>query len=225
MSSSSGSFKHVLLSPSGRPCDQVQQVLVRRFDHLQVLANTNLELPDVVGEIRSVQGSDLQNVAATGRIVILIRPFRLEAVVDNQDSVTFIVFDREITKLIKKEVASLALEEELSGSEYVFSYVSLPKISHPTTAPSPSLPSVTSSSLASHAEVLGDLRLSLNCFKLTHMFQCFVGWQQHSYGRGYPIWTSNIICSSTIDGAKLALGVDEENHSSICRKRENQTPT
>lgn len=35
-----------------------------------MLANTNLELPDVVGEIRSVQGSDLQNDAATTRIVV-----------------------------------------------------------------------------------------------------------------------------------------------------------
>ncbi|CAN6931040.1 unnamed protein product [Brassica oleracea] len=44
--------------------------LVRRIDHLQVLANSNLELPYVVGEIRSVQGSDLQNDAATSRIVV-----------------------------------------------------------------------------------------------------------------------------------------------------------
>uniref|UniRef100_A0A0D3E862 Uncharacterized protein n=1 Tax=Brassica oleracea var. oleracea TaxID=109376 RepID=A0A0D3E862_BRAOL len=29
------------------------------FDNFQVIANTNLELPDVVGQIRSVQGSDL----------------------------------------------------------------------------------------------------------------------------------------------------------------------
>ncbi|KAH0860306.1 hypothetical protein HID58_088567 [Brassica napus] len=35
---------------------------------LQVLANTSLELPDVVGEIRSVQGSDLRNQTATSRL-------------------------------------------------------------------------------------------------------------------------------------------------------------
>uniref|UniRef100_A0A0D3CUZ9 Replication factor A C-terminal domain-containing protein n=1 Tax=Brassica oleracea var. oleracea TaxID=109376 RepID=A0A0D3CUZ9_BRAOL len=46
--------------------------LVRRIDHLQVLANSNLELPDVVGEIRSVQGYDLQNDAATSRIVVCL---------------------------------------------------------------------------------------------------------------------------------------------------------
>lgn len=55
------------------PVIKSNRFMVRRFDHLQVLANTNLELPDVVGEIRSVQGSDLQNVAATGRIVTLNR--------------------------------------------------------------------------------------------------------------------------------------------------------
>uniref|UniRef100_A0A0D3CPE4 DUF223 domain-containing protein n=1 Tax=Brassica oleracea var. oleracea TaxID=109376 RepID=A0A0D3CPE4_BRAOL len=34
-------------------------VKIRMFDNLQVIANTNLELPDVVGQIRLVQGSDL----------------------------------------------------------------------------------------------------------------------------------------------------------------------
>ncbi|CAN7022230.1 unnamed protein product [Brassica rapa subsp. trilocularis] len=50
--------------------------MVRRYDHLQVLANTNLELPDVVGEIHSVQGSDLKNSAATSRVVVrfLVEP-------------------------------------------------------------------------------------------------------------------------------------------------------
>ena len=68
--------------------------MVRHYDHLQVLANTNLELPgaflfhcnfnsiivlhrlssfliaDVVGEIQYVQGSDLKNNAATSRVVV-----------------------------------------------------------------------------------------------------------------------------------------------------------
>ncbi|WZZ32362.1 hypothetical protein YC2023_015763 [Brassica napus] len=50
--------------------------MMRRYDHLHVLSNTNLELPDVVGEIRSVQGSDLRNDAATTRVVVrlLIEP-------------------------------------------------------------------------------------------------------------------------------------------------------
>ncbi|CAF2105359.1 unnamed protein product [Brassica oleracea var. botrytis] len=58
------------------PVIRSDKFLVRRIDHLQVLTNTNLELPDVVGEIRSVQGSDLQNDAATTRIVVrlLIEP-------------------------------------------------------------------------------------------------------------------------------------------------------
>lgn len=42
-----------------------------------MLANTNLELADVVGEIPSVQGSDLKNNAATTRVVVclLIEPY------------------------------------------------------------------------------------------------------------------------------------------------------
>uniref|UniRef100_A0A0D3EDI5 Uncharacterized protein n=1 Tax=Brassica oleracea var. oleracea TaxID=109376 RepID=A0A0D3EDI5_BRAOL len=43
-------------------------VKIRLFDNLQVIANTNLELPDVVGQIRSVQGSDLTK--ETTRVVI-----------------------------------------------------------------------------------------------------------------------------------------------------------
>ncbi|KAL0877336.1 hypothetical protein Bca101_027041 [Brassica carinata] len=58
------------------PVIKTNSFMVRRIGHLQVLANTNLELPDVVGEIRSVQGSDLKNNADTSRIVVrlLIEP-------------------------------------------------------------------------------------------------------------------------------------------------------
>ncbi|CAH8383237.1 unnamed protein product [Eruca vesicaria subsp. sativa] len=58
------------------PVIKSDRFMVRRYDHLQVLANTNLELPDVVGEIRSVQGSDLSNESATTRFVVrfLIEP-------------------------------------------------------------------------------------------------------------------------------------------------------
>nr|VDD50590.1 unnamed protein product [Brassica oleracea] len=42
--------------------------VARLFDNFQVLANTNLELSDVVGQIRSVQGSDLSK--ETTRVVI-----------------------------------------------------------------------------------------------------------------------------------------------------------
>lgn len=50
--------------------------MLRKFDHLQALANTNLELSDVVVQIRYVQGSDLNNAAATTRLVVrlLIEP-------------------------------------------------------------------------------------------------------------------------------------------------------
>ncbi|KAL0731051.1 hypothetical protein Bca4012_027145 [Brassica carinata] len=55
------------------PVIKTNSFMVRRIGHLQVLANTNLELP---GEIRSVQGSDLKNNADTSRIVVrlLIEP-------------------------------------------------------------------------------------------------------------------------------------------------------
>uniref|UniRef100_A0A0D3C1L7 DUF223 domain-containing protein n=1 Tax=Brassica oleracea var. oleracea TaxID=109376 RepID=A0A0D3C1L7_BRAOL len=44
--------------------------VIRKFEHLQALANTNLELPDVVGMIRSVQGSDLKDAAVMTRVVV-----------------------------------------------------------------------------------------------------------------------------------------------------------
>ncbi|KAL0795575.1 hypothetical protein Bca101_066952 [Brassica carinata] len=55
------------------PVIKTNSFMVRRIGHLQVLANTNLELP---GEICSVQGSDLKNNADTSRIVVrlLIEP-------------------------------------------------------------------------------------------------------------------------------------------------------
>ncbi|KAF3524916.1 hypothetical protein F2Q69_00049150 [Brassica cretica] len=70
--------------PSTRICEVLtdaplinsEKFMVRRYDHLHVLSNTDLELPVIVGEIRSVQGSDLRNDAATTRVVVrlLIEP-------------------------------------------------------------------------------------------------------------------------------------------------------
>ncbi|CAN6863969.1 unnamed protein product, partial [Brassica oleracea] len=58
------------------PVIKSERFMMRRYDQLQVLANTNLELPNVVGEIRSVQGSDLSNDSPTTRVVVrfLIEP-------------------------------------------------------------------------------------------------------------------------------------------------------
>ncbi|XP_009134460.2 uncharacterized protein LOC103858789 [Brassica rapa] len=58
------------------PVIKMDKFMVRRYEQLQVLANTSLELPDVVGEIKSVQGSDLKNQTATSRVVVrlLIEP-------------------------------------------------------------------------------------------------------------------------------------------------------
>lgn len=44
--------------------------MLQEFDHLQALANTNLELPDVLGQIQSVQGSDLKDAAVMTRVML-----------------------------------------------------------------------------------------------------------------------------------------------------------
>ncbi|KAF2561305.1 hypothetical protein F2Q70_00017909 [Brassica cretica] len=48
---------------------------IRLFDNLQVIANTKLELLDVVGQIRSVQGSGLTKETTRVVIRLLIDPF------------------------------------------------------------------------------------------------------------------------------------------------------
>ncbi|KAF2571967.1 hypothetical protein F2Q70_00004234 [Brassica cretica] len=48
--------------------------VARLFDNLQVFANTNLELSDVVGQTRSVQGSDLTKETTRVVIRLLIDP-------------------------------------------------------------------------------------------------------------------------------------------------------
>nr|VDD37921.1 unnamed protein product [Brassica oleracea] len=52
------------------PIINLQKFMLRKFEHLQALANTNLELPDVVGMICSVQGSDLSDATVMTRVVV-----------------------------------------------------------------------------------------------------------------------------------------------------------
>ncbi|XP_048595665.1 uncharacterized protein LOC106354889 [Brassica napus] len=52
------------------PIINLQKFMLRKFEPLQALANTNLELPDVVGQIQSVQGSDLKDATVTTRVVV-----------------------------------------------------------------------------------------------------------------------------------------------------------
>ncbi|KAH0847096.1 hypothetical protein HID58_091813 [Brassica napus] len=52
------------------PIINLQKFMLRKFEHLQALDNTNLELPDVVGMIRSVQGSDLSDATVMTRVVV-----------------------------------------------------------------------------------------------------------------------------------------------------------
>ncbi|CAH8358076.1 unnamed protein product [Eruca vesicaria subsp. sativa] len=47
-----------------------QKFMLRQYDHLQALANTNIELPDVVGQIQLGQGSDLENEGVMTRVVL-----------------------------------------------------------------------------------------------------------------------------------------------------------
>ncbi|CAN6909811.1 unnamed protein product [Brassica oleracea] len=58
------------------PIINLQKFMLRKFEHLQALANTNLELPDVVGMIRSVHVSDLSDATVMTRVVVrfVIKP-------------------------------------------------------------------------------------------------------------------------------------------------------
>uniref|UniRef100_A0A0D3D6D4 Uncharacterized protein n=1 Tax=Brassica oleracea var. oleracea TaxID=109376 RepID=A0A0D3D6D4_BRAOL len=54
--------------------DRFEVARIRQFDNLQVIANTNLKLSDVVGQIHSVQGSDLTKETTRVVIRLLIDP-------------------------------------------------------------------------------------------------------------------------------------------------------
>ncbi|KAL0700567.1 hypothetical protein Bca4012_056689 [Brassica carinata] len=58
------------------PVINLQKFMIRKSDHLHMLANTNLELPDVVGVIKSVKGFGLMSTEITSPILIrfLIAP-------------------------------------------------------------------------------------------------------------------------------------------------------
>ncbi|CAN8288766.1 unnamed protein product [Cochlearia groenlandica] len=58
------------------PAIQLQQFMIRSYEQLNILANTNLELPDVVGCIKVVQGYDLHSPTVNAPILLqlLIAP-------------------------------------------------------------------------------------------------------------------------------------------------------
>ncbi|KAL0712727.1 hypothetical protein Bca4012_019705 [Brassica carinata] len=82
-----------------------EKFMLRKFDPLRSLANTNLELPDVVGKIQSVQGSDLTDAGVTTRVVVrlVIDPSQL-AGRPNREGFTCIDTKNGIKK---KEVVSI----------------------------------------------------------------------------------------------------------------------
>ncbi|AAD25622.1 Hypothetical protein [Arabidopsis thaliana] len=55
------------------PTIESEKFMLRNFDNLQALANTNIELPDVVGQITFVQGSNLNDPTSTQRLVLRYR--------------------------------------------------------------------------------------------------------------------------------------------------------
>ncbi|CAH8372547.1 unnamed protein product [Eruca vesicaria subsp. sativa] len=63
-------FFYFMKSPRHRPVINKQKIMLRQYDHLQSLSNTNLELPDVVGPVHSVQGSDLEDAGVMTRVVV-----------------------------------------------------------------------------------------------------------------------------------------------------------
>ncbi|KAF2551575.1 hypothetical protein F2Q68_00033720 [Brassica cretica] len=65
-----------------------QKFMVREYAHLQILANTNLELPDVVGQIQSVKGYGLNNTEVVSPILIgfLIAPYDIEVCLSLYDA-------------------------------------------------------------------------------------------------------------------------------------------
>nr|VDD61550.1 unnamed protein product [Brassica oleracea] len=69
---------HTTIDPviNNVPVINHQKFMVREYAHLQILANTNLELPDVVGQIQSVKGYELNNTEVVSPILIgfLIAP-------------------------------------------------------------------------------------------------------------------------------------------------------
>ncbi|CAG7874529.1 unnamed protein product [Brassica rapa] len=65
-----------------------QKFMVRNYEQLQILANTNLELPDVVGQIQTVKGYDLKNAEVISPLLIRLRIAPLRGVVTNLDDNT-----------------------------------------------------------------------------------------------------------------------------------------
>ncbi|KAJ4887387.1 Uncharacterized protein Rs2_27135 [Raphanus sativus] len=109
----SRSFIFFDLKPTGqlKPYKEESSFDIFDVDHFINALKDDIRLQQEACKIRHfppVQRCVSSNVTGVIR-------FHLEAVVDNQDSATFIVSDREITKLIEKEVTSLALEEMSSG--------------------------------------------------------------------------------------------------------------
>ncbi|CAN8302554.1 unnamed protein product [Cochlearia groenlandica] len=112
-------LEKTILQPAeeGGPVIQLQQFMVRTYDHLKLLANTRLKLPDVVGCIKSVKGYGLTdpNVFAPILIRLLIGPHRVELLIDDGTNyATLSVAYKDIFKLTGKSAYNL-LADEVNG--------------------------------------------------------------------------------------------------------------
>ncbi|KAF3587127.1 hypothetical protein F2Q69_00028451 [Brassica cretica] len=69
-----GCANHYMPSLKAGSIVKVDRFEIKLFDNLQVIANTNLELPDMVGQICSVQSFDLTKETTRVVIRLLIDP-------------------------------------------------------------------------------------------------------------------------------------------------------
>ncbi|KAF3548361.1 hypothetical protein DY000_02009899 [Brassica cretica] len=106
--------------PTTTTVTNLQKFMLLKFDHLQALAITFFELSDIVGQIRSVQGSDINNSAATTRLCMkgcvpimlprnlnqeegLRKSYRIRSVCANTKNHT--ITDRNQTSIHSKKLA------------------------------------------------------------------------------------------------------------------------
>ncbi|XP_013589668.1 PREDICTED: uncharacterized protein LOC106298129 [Brassica oleracea var. oleracea] len=115
------------------PVINVEKFMLRSFDPLQALANTNLELPDVVGQIHKEiekSGATLHcNRCFNSNITGVVR-YRVELLVDDGNNYAIVVvLNKEMLKLTKQDAANLLLNEVISKPQTLIKTVAITQIS------------------------------------------------------------------------------------------------